>query len=129
MGRNRKINWQYQREVRNRIRGRKISTKGAGLLARQADVLMEEEEALLWEKGQLGDATPQSILDTVVFYSGLYFALRSGKEHCQLRSDPCQNSLFEQPGELPYLKYVKQILKNRLSYIVALLKAITQRRI
>ena len=40
---------------------KQLRGKGAGsALARRADVLAEEEEALLWEKGLLGDATLQS---------------------------------------------------------------------
>ena len=27
----------------------------------------------MWSKGLLGDATPQCLLDTVVFYNGLFF--------------------------------------------------------
>ncbi len=49
----------------------------------------------------------------MVFCSGLYFALRSGKEHRQLRSQPCQIELVERPGERAYLKYVEDVSKNR----------------
>ena len=45
----------------------------------------------------------------MVFYNGLYFALRSRKEHRQLCSDPCQISLVEQPGEQHYVKYVEHL--------------------
>ena len=74
-----------------------LQSKGAGSHKRQAEVLTEEEETL-WTKGLLGDSSSQTLLDTMVFYSGLYFALRSGKEHCQLCSHPCQISIVEQPG-------------------------------
>ena len=46
--------------------------------------------------------TPQTLVDTM---NGLYFALRKGKEHRQLRSTPCQIEVIEKEGERPYLKY------------------------
>ena len=49
----------------------------------------------------------------MVFYNGLFFALRSGKEHRQLRSEPCQISVVEAAGERPHLKYVEDVSKNR----------------
>ena len=92
---------------------KRLQSKGTGSQKKQAEVLTEDEEDLLWNKGLLGDANPQSLLDTMVFYNGLYFALRSGQEHRQLRSNPCQIQLIERPGEKSYLKYTEDSSKNR----------------
>lgn len=61
---------------------------------RQAEPLTEEEE-LLWRNGLLGDHSLQALLNTMVFMNGLYFVLRSGKEHRELRFDPSQISIVE----------------------------------
>ena len=45
---------------------------------RKAQPISESIEDLLWSRGLLGRCSPQSVLDTMVFYLGLYFALRSG---------------------------------------------------
>ena len=91
---------------------KRLQGEGVGSKRKQAEVLTEGEENILWEKGLLGDSTPQSLLDTVVFYNGLYFALRSGQEHRQLRREPCQIEVVEHPGERPYLKYTEDTSKN-----------------
>ena len=65
----------------------------------------------MWSKNLLGDKTPQSLLDTVFFYVGLFFALRSGREHRQLRNSPCQIEVIEHSGR-PYLRYTEDISKN-----------------
>ncbi len=65
-----------------------------------------------WEIGLLGDKDPHTLLDTMVFCNGLYFALRSGREHGQLRLRPCQIELIEMEGERPYLKYTEDLSKN-----------------
>jgi hypothetical protein len=88
----------------------RISREGIGSKKKQAEIITEEEEELLWVQGLLGDETPQRLLDTVVFYNGLYFALRSGLEHRQLRRRPCQIEVVERPNERPYLL---DISKNR----------------
>ena len=49
----------------------------------------ESEEDLLWEKGELGEGNGQTLLNSIVYMIGLYFALRSGNEH--------QNLQFESP--------------------------------
>ena len=65
-----------------------------------------------WRVCMLGDHTLQSLLDTIVFCNGLFFALRSGREHWQLRSSPCQIDVVEWSGQRPYLKYTEDISKN-----------------
>ena len=91
---------------------KRLQQQGIGAVKRQAEILKEDEEDILWEKGLLGDHTPQTLLDTMVFYNGLYFALRSGREHRQLRSFPCQIQLVERPGERPFLQYTEDCSKN-----------------
>ena len=62
-----------------------LQAQGIGTKKKQAEPLTEKQEEILWEKGLLGDATPQNLLDTIVFMNGLYFALRSGSEHPYLQ--------------------------------------------
>ena len=69
---------------------KRLQAKGLGSNKRHAEPITEQEEDKLWEMGLLGDHSPQVLLDTMIFYNGLYFALRSGREHRQLRLRPCQ---------------------------------------
>ena len=54
---------------------KRLQSAGVGSKKRQAEVLTEEDEELLWQKGLLCNATPQTLVDTMVYMSGLYFAL------------------------------------------------------
>lgn len=92
---------------------KRLQGKGLGSIKRQAEVLTREEEDKLWKAGLLGDKSPQQLLDTIIFYNGLCFALRSGREHRQLRQNPCQIQLIEKEGERTCLRYHEDTSKNR----------------
>jgi len=74
---------------------KRLQQEGLGSRTRKAEPLTIEDEELLWSKGLLGKHSPQALLDTIIFMNGLYFALRSGKEHRQLRGEPCQIIVHE----------------------------------
>ena len=78
---------------------KRLQRNGLGSRTKKAEPLSEEEEETLWSKGILGKHSPQALVYTLLFMSGLYFALRSGQEHRQLRAEPCQIILHERPGE------------------------------
>ena len=92
---------------------KRLQHKGLGSMRRQAEPLTEKEEEVLWEKGLLGDHSPQALLNTMVYMNGVYFALRSGKEHRELRFNSSQISLIERDGERPFLQYTEDESKNR----------------
>lgn len=92
---------------------KRLQSKGLGAKIRQAQTLTVEDEEKLWSSGVLGDSNPKQLLDTIIFCNGLYFALRSGQEHRQLRFAQCQIQLVEKEHERPYLKYTEDISKNR----------------
>ena len=91
---------------------KRLQSTGLGSVKRQAEVITEEDEETLWRKGLLGDHTPQVLLDSIVYYCGLHFALRSGKEHRQLRHFPCQIELVETAGQRSFLRYTEDQSKN-----------------
>ena len=78
---------------------KRIQASGIGSRPKQAEIISEEEEELLWQKGLLGDSSPQVLLDTMVYCCDLFFALRSGGEHKSLRHSLCQIQVVERHGE------------------------------
>ena len=92
------------------IEMKQLHSQGVGTKKKQAELILASEEEILWEKGLLGDKSPQSLLDTMVWMCGLYFALRSGQQHRSLR--PGQIELVEVPGKTPFLRYYEDISIN-----------------
>ena len=78
---------------------------------KKAEVIGIEQEDMLRKKGLLGDHSPQALLDTLVYYIGLYFAIRGG-EHRQLRFKPSQLQLVEPANASPYLAFTEFVSKT-----------------
>ena len=91
---------------------KRLKTKGLGTCKKQAECIDIDDEEVLWSKNILGDHSPGALLNTIFYMNGMYFALRSGQEHRQLRHSPCQIQLVEKEGQIPYLLYTEDISKN-----------------
>ena len=87
-----------------------LCSLGLGTTVKQAEPITDDEEDRLWAQRKLGPDTPQSLLDTMVFMCGLYFALRSGQEHRNLSID--QIKLVEPEDGVPHLIYTENVSKN-----------------
>ena len=79
---------------------------------RKADIITLQMEDELWKRGLLGDHLAQVLLDTMVYYIGICFALRGGEDHRRLRHDPSQLILVEPIDGVAYLKYVPDVSKT-----------------
>ena len=77
---------------------------------KRVEAILDHEEEVLWKKGLLGSHSPQSLVDTMVFMSGLYFALQSGDEHRNLHFSSVK--LVEKEGTTPYLIYIETVSKE-----------------
>ena len=64
---------------------KRLKSAELGSKAKQAEPLSEEDKEKLWQTKVLGDHSPQALLNTMIYMNGVYFALRSGVEHRQLR--------------------------------------------
>ncbi|XP_067664653.1 zinc finger MYM-type protein 2-like [Haliotis asinina] len=94
---------------------RERSTAGLGADVRKpTEVITRDEENTLWEKGALGEGTPQKLLDTVLYLTGLNFALRGGKEHRSLRlhQQPQITGPHTDQNGRRYLQYVEDVSKT-----------------
>lgn len=89
---------------------KRLRSLGIGTSTKQAEPITDAEEERLWIQGKLGPDTPQSLLDTMVYMCGLYFALRSGQEHRNLSVD--QLKLVEPADGVPHLVYTENVSKN-----------------
>ena len=78
----------------------------------KAQPITIEHEDISWEKGLLGDHSPQALIDTLVFYVSMCFALRSGEKHRHLRYHPAQIELVDPVGGIPYLMYREDVSKT-----------------
>ena len=97
----------FSREVLE-VEMKRLQKEGLGSKARQAELLSVQDEEQLWIKKLLGGHNGLSLVDTMLFMCGTYFALRSGLEHRALRLTP-QIELVERPGERAFLRYTDDV--------------------
>ena len=57
---------------------KRLQSKGLGSVHRQAEAITEDEEELLWEEKILGDHSPQSLLNTIIYMNDLYLLYAVG---------------------------------------------------
>lgn len=88
------------------------SRQGIGICKKQAEVITATEEELLWTKKALGGHTSRALIDTLVFYNGLHFALRSGKEHRDLNIDQIKVKEPNENTEFYVLEYHENVSKT-----------------
>ena len=93
---------------------KKLKAAGICTPRRKSEPLSAKGEELLWEKGILGDHTPQALLNAVFYLNGINFALRSRDEHHQLKFKDCQIKVVEIPNERACLHYIETASKNNL---------------
>ena len=86
-----------------------LQKPGVSYKTRKSEPLTVEEEELLWKKRLLGKSNPHALVDIILVMNGMYFAVRSGQEHRQLRSDPCQITLLDRPPSQLCLKCVEDV--------------------
>ena len=91
---------------------KRLQSLGIGSKKKQSEPLTTEVEEKLWEEGLLGEHSPQTLLNTIIFMNGIYFALLSGQEHCNLCFHSSQIEIVEREDEIPYLQYTEDVSKN-----------------
>ena len=82
---------------------RLLRQKGIGVERKQAELITQDIETQLWEKGGLGYSNPQSLLNTVFFYNGRNFCLRGVHEHQNLHFPQIQRSTA--PNKYTYVEF------------------------
>ena len=93
------------RALKNVLDGRmkELRREGVGVDKNHTEAITEEEEMILWEKGLLGEHSPVVLRDTMVWFCGMFFALRGGKELRELKVS--QITIHETTDGRKYLEY------------------------
>ena len=83
----------------------------------QARVITTQEEEALWTTGVVGTTSPNSLLNAVFFYCGVYLCLCGGDEHRDLKYSQFVFGLVDNPEnvseKIEIMKYTEHGSKNR----------------
>ena len=66
---------------------KECAQQNVGTVVKQAQLIPLNYESALWEKGILGEHTPDLLRDTVLFLLGIHCDLRAGDKHYDLLPD------------------------------------------
>ena len=84
---------------------KRLHRRGLGSKSNQAEPITEDDDALLWAKGELGTHSAQVMLNTVYYYSCKVFGLRSYDEHRNLQCSQFIKKVDEKG--LVYIKFME----------------------
>ena len=90
-------------------RMKQLTSSGVGSVKKQAQLLTEEHEAALWDKGVFSTSTSEGLLYVVFFYNCKLFGLRGGDEHRNLMREQFTIS-YDEVGQ--YLRFIGRSSKN-----------------
>ena len=79
---------------------------------KKAEIFTEEHKDTLWKQGLLGNKHPQQPHNTLIYYIGFNFALRSGMEHRRLRYYPSRIQLFQPTNGWANVMYTEDVSKT-----------------
>ena len=92
---------------------KQLTSQGNRVHQRQAELIKEEEHETLCKVGVQGHDTLRKLVDTLLYFFRIHFALRASKEHRQLIFENSQVSIQTDSDGSCYLLYREDVSKNR----------------
>ena len=89
-----------------------LRKQGIGADVKHAAVIPLEHEELMWSTGVLGVESPTSLLRATFYTVGLYFCLRGGQEHRELKRSQFTRTPIDGYSSSTYYQYVENGSKN-----------------
>ncbi|KAK3093435.1 hypothetical protein FSP39_015689 [Pinctada imbricata] len=90
---------------------RDLKKQGKGNKENKASAINDEEIEKLWESCQLGDKTPESIINTLWFYNTVHFGLRGSDEHRSMQWGDVK--LNRDSSGVEFLEFTERQTKTR----------------
>ena len=90
-------------------RMKQLHSSGIGVSRKQAEPITPNKEERLWQSGQLGDGSLQSLFNTVLYYNCKLFGMRAMDEH---RSLKCSQFSVGYEGNLRYIEFTGRSSKT-----------------
>ena len=102
-------------ESRKVLNGKAIELReqGMGKRKNKADAVTDEEEALMWKSGILGDRTPSSLNHTVFYTLSQQFGTRGHQEHHQIKVEELKFVKNAMTGQTEYVEWVEGLTKTQ----------------